>query len=122
MNLTSLHSTSSGVLPGRTVAMAIDDRGRLFLCESSGNTLTTPQMAAKPDYQIRMVEDTNGDGIGDLRMRVTERVHGDARGEVEIALAIGGGEPAALAALEAEIDPGEDGEQMRRGAMGHGNH
>ena len=43
----------------------IDDRGRLFLCESSGNTLTTDQMAAKPDYVIRMLEDTNGDGVYD---------------------------------------------------------
>jgi putative membrane-bound dehydrogenase-like protein len=43
----------------------IDDRGRLFICESSGNTLTTDQMAAKPDYVIRMLEDTNGDGIYD---------------------------------------------------------
>jgi glucose/arabinose dehydrogenase len=43
----------------------IDDRGRLFLCESSGNTLTTAQMAAKPDYHVRMLEDTNGDGIYD---------------------------------------------------------
>jgi len=42
-----------------------DDRGRLFLCESSGNTLTTPQMAGKPDYVIRMLEDTDGDGIFD---------------------------------------------------------
>ncbi|HKW97927.1 MAG TPA: PVC-type heme-binding CxxCH protein [Bryobacteraceae bacterium] len=42
-----------------------DDRGRLFLCESSGNTLTTPQMAAKPDYVIRMLEDTDGDGVFD---------------------------------------------------------
>jgi hypothetical protein len=30
----------------------IDERGRLFICESSGNTLTTDQMAAKPDYVI----------------------------------------------------------------------
>src|SRR5258708_17857500 len=43
----------------------IDDRGRLFLCESSGNTLTTDQMAAKPDYVVRMLEDTDGDGIYD---------------------------------------------------------
>ena len=42
-----------------------DDRGRLFLCESSGNTLTTPQMAAKPDYIVRMLEDTDGDGVFD---------------------------------------------------------
>jgi putative membrane-bound dehydrogenase-like protein len=43
----------------------IDDRGRMFLCESSGNTLTTNQMAAKPDYRIRMLEDTDHDGIYD---------------------------------------------------------
>ena len=43
----------------------IDERGRLFICESSGNTLTTEQMAAKPDYVVRMLEDTDGDGIYD---------------------------------------------------------
>jgi len=46
----------------------------------------------------------------------------DARGEIQIALAVGGEEPGALAALEAEIDPGKDGKQMRRGAVCHGNH
>jgi putative membrane-bound dehydrogenase-like protein len=43
----------------------IDDRGRLFLCESSGNTVQTQQMAARPDYRIRMLEDLNGDGVYD---------------------------------------------------------
>src|SRR5713226_7974458 len=43
----------------------LDDRGRLFLCESSGNTLTNPQMTSNPDYLIRMLEDTDGDGIYD---------------------------------------------------------
>jgi putative membrane-bound dehydrogenase-like protein len=42
-----------------------DDRGRLFLAESSGNTLDNKQMAAHPDYQIRMLEDRNGDGVFD---------------------------------------------------------
>src|SRR5579863_10115705 len=41
----------------------IDERGRLFICESSGNTLTTDQMTAKPDYVVRMLEDTNGDSV-----------------------------------------------------------
>src|SRR5262245_15107497 len=40
----------------------IDDRGRLFLCESSGNTLNNQQMAANPDYRIRLLEDRDGDG------------------------------------------------------------
>src|SRR5688572_33465445 len=28
----------------------VDERGRLFLCESSGNTLNNAQMTANPDY------------------------------------------------------------------------
>jgi len=43
----------------------VDERGRLFLCESSGNSMTTEKMAAKPDYVIRMLEDTDGDGVYD---------------------------------------------------------
>ncbi len=43
----------------------IDDRGRLFICQSSGNTLTDKQMIEHPDYQVRMLEDTNGDGVYD---------------------------------------------------------
>src|ERR1700716_1617644 len=41
----------------------LDDRGRLFLCESSGNTLNNDQMKANPDYRIRMLEDRDGDGV-----------------------------------------------------------
>ena len=52
----------------------IDDRGRLFLCESSGHTLTTPQMAARPDYRIRLVEDTDGDGIYDRSKVFADRL------------------------------------------------
>src|SRR6267378_2265032 len=43
----------------------LDDRGRLFLCESSGNTLNNDQMAANPDYKVRMLEDRDGDGVFD---------------------------------------------------------
>src|SRR6266478_1919655 len=43
----------------------LDDRGRLFLCESSGNTLNDEQMATHPDYKIRMLEDRDGDGVFD---------------------------------------------------------
>ena len=42
-----------------------DERGRLFIAESSGNTLNNNQMAGKPDYKIRMLEDRNGDGVFD---------------------------------------------------------
>ncbi len=44
---------------------AFDDRGRLYLCESSGNTLNNDQMSANPDYKIRMLEDRDGDGVFD---------------------------------------------------------
>lgn len=42
-----------------------DDRGRLFLCESSGQTMKTPEMSADPNYQVSLLEDTNGDGMFD---------------------------------------------------------
>jgi putative membrane-bound dehydrogenase-like protein len=42
-----------------------DDRGRLFIAESSGNTLNDSQMKQHPDYKIRLLEDRNGDGVFD---------------------------------------------------------
>src|SRR5438067_184432 len=43
----------------------LDDRGRLFIAESSGNTLNDQQMKGHPDYKIRLLEDRNGDGVFD---------------------------------------------------------
>src|SRR5438093_9146155 len=43
----------------------LDDRGRLFLCESSGKNVTTEEMKANPEFRIRLLEDLNGDGIYD---------------------------------------------------------
>ena len=43
----------------------LDDRGRLFFAESSGNTVRTPEMAKDPDYIIRLVEDVDSDGVYD---------------------------------------------------------
>ena len=54
-----------------------------------------------------------GDRLGDLRMRMAERVHRNARGEVEIALAIGGGEPHALAVVERKVDTRKRRKKMR---------
>src|SRR5436309_1750431 len=42
-----------------------DDRGRLFIAESSGNTLNDQQMKDHPDYIIRVLEDRDGDGVFD---------------------------------------------------------
>ena len=62
-----------------------------------------------------------GHGGDEMRMRVPERIHGDARGEIEIALAVGRDQPAALAALESEVDPGIGRQQMRGRLPGHGH-
>jgi len=42
-----------------------DDRGRLISVRVFRNTLTTPEMAAKPELLVRMLEDTDGDGVFD---------------------------------------------------------
>ncbi len=47
-------------------------------------------------------------------MRMAERVHGDPRREVEIALARGRDQPGAFAPLEGEVDAGESRHEMRR--------
>ena len=62
-----------------------------------------------------------------MRMAMAERIHRDAAGEIEIALAVGPDQPDAFAALEGEVGPGENGKQMRLldgrpGALGHGDH
>jgi putative membrane-bound dehydrogenase-like protein len=43
----------------------IDDRGRIFMCESSGKTMKTPEMSADPNYVVSMLEDTDRDGVYD---------------------------------------------------------
>jgi hypothetical protein len=61
-------------------------------------------------------------GRDQMRMAMTERIDRDAGGEIEIAIAVGCDQPGAFAALETEVDPGEYREQMRRHAVGHGDH
>src|SRR4051794_41598422 len=53
-----------------------------------------------------------GDRVGHFRVCMAERVDGNARGEVEIALAVRGGEPAALPLLERKIDARESRQKM----------
>jgi len=45
----------------------LDDNGRLFLCESSGKSLTDEEMAANPQYRVTVLEDHDGDGVFDER-------------------------------------------------------
>jgi hypothetical protein len=55
-----------------------------------------------------------------MRMAMAKRIHRNAGGEIEIALAIGRRQPRAFAARKAKIDPGEYRKQMRRRILGHG--
>jgi putative membrane-bound dehydrogenase-like protein len=45
---------------------SFDDRGRLFVFESTGpNTMGTEAMLERPSYHIRLLEDVDGDGVFD---------------------------------------------------------
>jgi putative membrane-bound dehydrogenase-like protein len=45
----------------------VDDRGRLFVAESSGKNVKGKDMPANPECRISLLEDTNGDGVYDQR-------------------------------------------------------
>jgi putative membrane-bound dehydrogenase-like protein len=45
----------------------LDDRGRLFVAESSGKNIKGKDMPANPECRISLLADTNGDGVYDRR-------------------------------------------------------
>ena len=53
---------------------ALDERGRLFLAESSGKNLRGLAMSQAPECRIRMLEDTDGDGVFDKSSIFVDRV------------------------------------------------
>jgi len=53
---------------------ALDGRGRLFLAESSGKNIKGLAMSQAPECRIRMVEDTDGDGVFDQSTVFVDRV------------------------------------------------
>lgn len=53
---------------------AMDERGRLFLAESSGKNIRGLAMSQAPECRIRMVEDTDGDGVFDRGSIFVDRV------------------------------------------------
>jgi hypothetical protein len=61
-----------------------------------------------------------GQGLDQLRMRVAKHIDGDARREIQIALAIGRGQPAALAPLKSEIGTGISRQKMREHGLNSG--
>jgi hypothetical protein len=48
-----------------------------------------------------------------MRMRMPERIDGNARGEIEIAITVGGDEPSAFTSLEGKVGTGIGRQQMR---------
>ena len=61
-----------------------------------------------PDFSGLLLQ--RGD---ELRVRVPQRIDGDARAKIEIALAVGRDQPYAFAPLESEVDAREGWHQMR---------
>jgi putative membrane-bound dehydrogenase-like protein len=53
---------------------ALDERGRLFLAESSGKNIRGAAMAETPECRIRMIEDLDGDGRFDRSTIFAEKV------------------------------------------------
>jgi putative membrane-bound dehydrogenase-like protein len=49
----------------RPMLAAFDDRGRLYVCDSSGVNLRGHELSKDPPHSIRMLEDTNADGVFD---------------------------------------------------------
>jgi putative membrane-bound dehydrogenase-like protein len=45
--------------------IAFDDRGRLFVCESAGRNISDQEMDRQYEMRIRLLEDTDGDGVFD---------------------------------------------------------
>ena len=59
---------SMAAAPGHVVYpmfIAFDDHGRLFVCESAGRNIPDDEMDHRPEMRIRLLEDTNGDGVFD---------------------------------------------------------
>ena len=56
-----------------------------------------------------------GQRIDQLGMRVAQRIDGNAAGEIQIAIAVGGDQPGAFAALEHEVGARVGGHHRRRG-------
>ncbi len=53
---------------------AYDERGRLFVAESSGKNIKGAAMAEAPECRIRMLEDTDGDGVFDSSTVFADKV------------------------------------------------
>jgi hypothetical protein len=92
-------------------ALVAEARGKLLAVRA------LKQVRHMPELGRLLLQRLDQRGVG-----MAERIHRHARGEIEIAIAIGRDQPAALAALETEVGSGENGEQMRGCAIRHDGH
>ena len=56
------------------VFFSFDDRGRLFVCESAGKNTTDEVAVSDPSFRIRILEDTDGDGVFDKSNVFADRI------------------------------------------------
>lgn len=52
----------------------LDNRGRMFVAESSGETTSTEDVLENPAYFIRMLEDTDSDGVYDKSVIYADKI------------------------------------------------
>ncbi len=88
-----------------------NDVGEARLAQPRGDALGLGNLVEVGDVPdlLRLL----GDGGDEPRMSMAERVDGDAGAEIEVALAVGGDEPRALAPLKSKIDARIGRQQMR---------
>ena len=61
----SLEQAVDSTLIDYPMFASFDNTGRLFLCESTGETFSTEEHLKIPPYHIRLLQDTDGDGVFD---------------------------------------------------------
>jgi len=54
--------------------VSFDDRGRLFVCESAGRNISDEEMNRNHEMRIRLLEDSDGDGVFDRGKIFADRI------------------------------------------------
>lgn len=70
----TLDLVAGSELVSRPVSACFDDRGRLYVTESSGSNEPPEQQLKAPTHRIRCLDDTNGDGVFDRSIVFAEGV------------------------------------------------
>jgi len=58
----------------RPVSASFDDKGRLYVTDSSGSNAKTDEQVKNPDHRVRRLEDTDGDGKFDRSVVFADKV------------------------------------------------